>query len=72
MSVSKNCKTVAQLIEVLQKCNPEATIIVSEKPGRGAAQCFVYQGYTNAYGEYLSDTQDAENTIPAVEVTADL
>ena len=72
MSNVKRAKTVKDLIAILQQCNPDATVIVSEKPGRGAAQCFVYQGFTNDWGEELAPEQEEGFTIPAVEVTADL
>ena len=67
-----SAKTVKELISILEKCNPEATVIVSEKPGRGAASCVVYQGYADKWGETLSPDQDEEYATPAIEITADL
>lgn len=72
MSNIKRARTVKELIAILQQCNPDASVIVSEKPGRGAAQCHVYQGFTNDWGEQLAPTQEEGFTIPAVEITADL
>lgn len=68
---SKNANTVKDLIEKLQQCDPNATVIVSEKPGRGGASCYVYQGYTDKNGFYLNDEQNEEYSIPAIEITCD-
>ena len=68
---SKNANTVKDLIEKLQQCDPNAIVIVSEKPGRGGASCYVYQGYTDKNGFYLSDEQNEEYNIPAIEITCD-
>ena len=68
---SKNANTVKDLIEKLQQCDPNAIVIVSEKPGRGGASCYVYQGYTDKDGFYLNDEQNEEYSIPAIEITCD-
>lgn len=67
----RNAVKVKDLIEILQKCNPSSIIIVSEKPGRGGASCYVYTGYTNRNGFFCSKTQSEEYNIPAVEITCD-
>lgn len=68
---ARQADTVKDLIAKLQKCDPNAKIICSDKPGRGAMQCAVYTGFANKWGQ-LSETQDEEYNIPAVELTADL
>lgn len=68
---SKNANTVKDLIEKLQQCDPNAIVIVSEKPGRGGASCYVYQGYTDKNGFYLNNKQNEEYSIPAIEITCD-
>ena len=71
VEAAKNANTVKELIEKLQQCDPNATVIVSEKPGRGGASCYVYQGYTDKNGFYLNDEQNEEYSIPAIEITCD-
>ena len=68
---SRNARTVKDLIEKLQQCDPNAIVIVSEKPGRGGASCYVYQGFTDKEGFYLNDEKNDEYSIPAIEITCD-
>lgn len=64
--------TVKELMEKLSKCDPNALIIISEKQGQGANQCYLYQGFTDSEGYELSEEQDEEFNIPAVELTCNM
>lgn len=67
-------KTVSDLMNELQKCDPDAVVIVSEQWGRGAAQFRIMTGYTDT--NYLESIYSKEPTeeypTKAVEISAAL
>lgn len=61
---------VKDLIAQLEKCDPEAIVIVSEKWGRGGAQYSIRQGFTDAnFMEYCSKEQQEKYQYPAIEIS---
>lgn len=61
---------VKDLIAQLEKCDPEAIVIVSEKWGRGAAQYSIRQGFTDSnFMEYCSKEQKEKYQYPAIEIS---
>lgn len=60
---------VKDLIADLQKYDPEAIVIISEKWGRGGAQYSIANGYTDNYMEQCSPEKDESYKYPAVEVS---
>ena len=67
-------QTVSDLMNELQKYDPDAVVIVSEKWGRGAAQFHIKSGYTDAkFLEYIgSEEQTEEFPTKAIEISAAL
>jgi len=65
-------KTVSDLMNDLQKCDPEAVVIVSEKWGRGAAQFHIRTGYTDTnYLEVIGSQEPTEEyPTKAIEISA--
>lgn len=65
-------KTVSDLMNELQNCDPDAVVIVSEKWGRGAAQFRIRTGYTDT--NYLEEIGSQEPTeeypTKAIEISA--
>ena len=65
-------KTVSDLMNELQNCDPDAVVIVSEKWGRGAAQFRIRAGYTDT--NYLEEIGSQEPTeeypTKAIEISA--
>ena len=61
---------VKDLIAQLEKCDPEAIVIISEKWGRGGAQYSIRQGFTDAnFMEYCSKEQKEKYQHPAIEIS---
>ena len=61
---------VKDLIAQLEKCDPEAIVIVSEKWGRGGAQYSIRQGFTDAnFMEYCSKEQKDKYQYSAIEIS---
>ena len=56
----------------LQKCDPDAVVIVSEKWGRGAAQFHIRTGYTDTnYLEVIGSQEPTEEyPTKAIEISA--
>lgn len=67
-------RTVSDLMNDLQKCDPDAVVIVSEKWGRGAAQYSIKSGYTDSkFLEYIGSKEPTEEfPTKAVEISANL
>ena len=67
-------KTVGDLINELQKFDPESVVIISEKWGRGAAQYRIKAGYTDTkFLESIeSERPTEEYPTKAIEISADL
>jgi len=65
-------KTVSDLMNELQNCDPEAVVIVSEKWGRGAAQFHIRTGYTDTnYLEVIGSQEPTEEyPTKAIEISA--
>lgn len=65
-------KTVSDLMNELQNCDPEAVVIVSEKWGRGAAQFHIRAGYTDTnYLEVIGSQEPTEEyPTKAIEISA--
>ena len=63
---------VKDLIADLEKLDPEAIVIISEKWGRGAAQYHVRAGYTSHFMEDISKEETESYKYPAVEVSCAL
>lgn len=61
---------VKDLIAQLEKCDPEAIVIISEKWGRGGAQYGIHKGFTDSnYMEECVSEQDDEYQYPAIEIS---
>jgi hypothetical protein len=63
---------VKDLIESLQKYDPEAIVFISEKFGQGAAQYRILTGFTDDHMASISDNANERYKYPVVEVSCDL
>lgn len=61
---------VKDLIAQLEKCDPEAIVIISEKWGQGGAQYRIHKGFTDAnFMESCVSEQMDEYQYPAIEIS---
>lgn len=61
---------VKDLIAQLEKCDPEAIVIISEKWGQGTAQYSISQGFTDAiFMEACAPKQEGKYQYPAIEIS---